>query len=177
MAIVLGNFNENKSVKMMRESVSYKIKLETISKLIVALEEQVEMAQDIYDTYYYIKDNDENFSKELWNLLCKNKVAKIDINSYFAWKIGYGGYIMLSRHGVSVYHQAIKEQLMTNYRLTEQELFRGYALLEVYLKNNYVSDNILDRMIEDLQVFLLYFKQYANDFFNSVSAYQVKKID
>lgn len=177
MAIVLGNFNANKSVKMMRESVSYKIKLETISKLIVALEEQVEMAQDIYDTYYYIKDNDENFSKELWSLLCKNKVAKIDINSYFAWKIGYGGYIMLSRHGVSVYHQEIKEQLMTEYRLTEKELFRGYALLEVYLKSNYVSNDILDRMIEDLQVFLLYFKQYANDFFNSVSAYQVKKID
>lgn len=177
MAIVLGNFNENKSVKMMRENVAYKIKLETISNLILALEEQVEMAQDIYDTYYYIKSNDEKFSKELWNLLCKNKIAKIDINSYFAWKIGYGGYVMLSRHGVSVYHQEIKEQLMTDYRLTEKEIFRGYALLEVYLKSCYLRDDILDRMIEDLQVFLISFKQYAKDFFDSVSAYQVKKID
>lgn len=177
MAIVLGNFNANKSIKMMKENVAYKIKIETISKLILALEEQVEIAQNIYDTYYYIKDNDEKFSKELWSLLCKNKIEKININSYFAWKIGYDGYIMLSRHGVSVYHQEIKEQLMTDYRLTETELFRGYALLEVYLKSNCVSDDILDRMIEDLQVFVLYFKLYANDFFNSVSAYEVKKID
>ena len=177
MAVVLGNFNENKSVKMMKENVAHKIKLETISKLIVALEEQVEMAQDIYDTYYYIKDNDENFSKELWNLLCKNKVAKIDINSYFAWKIGYGGYIMLSRHGVSVYHQEIKEQLMTDYRLTEKELYSGKVLLEDYLMEYNVSDDILDRMIEDLQVFVVSFKQYANDFFNSVSSYKVKHID
>lgn len=177
MAIVLGNFNENKSVKMMRESVSYKIKLETISKLIVALEEQVEMAQDIYDTYYYIKDNDENFSKELWTLLCRNKIAKIDINSYFAWKIGYGGYVMLSRHGVSIYHQEIKERLITDFSVNEHQVYRGYVLLKEYLERYYVSGDILDRMIEDLQVFLLYFKQYANDFFNSVSAYQVKKID
>ena len=177
MAIVLGNFNENKSVKMMRENVAHKIKLETISNLILTLKEQVEVAQDIYDTYYYIKDNDENFSKELWNLLCKNKIAKIDINSYFAWKIGYEGYVMLSRHGVSVYHQKIKERLMTDFRLNENEVYRGKALLKDYLERYYVSDDILDRMIEDLQVFVISFKQYANDFFNSVSSYQVKKID
>jgi hypothetical protein len=34
----------------------------------------------------------------------------------------------------------------------------------------------LDKMIEDLQVFLTSFKKYADDFFDSVSAYKVKKV-
>lgn len=177
MAVVLGNFNENKSVKMMKENVAHKIKLETIYNLILTLEEQVEMAQDIYDTYCYIRVNDENFSKELWRLLCRNRVSKIDINSYFAWKIGYGGYVMLSKNGVSIYHQDIKEMLMTDFCLTEKELYSGKVLLEDYLMEYNVSDDILDRMIEDLQVFVVSFKQYADDFFNSVSSYKVKHID
>lgn len=177
MAVVLGNFNENKSVKMMKENVAHKIKLETIYNLILTLEEQVEIAQDIYDTYHYIRFNDEIFSKELWKLLCRNRVSNINVNSYFAWQIGYGGYAMLSRRGVSVYHQDIRERLMTDFGLNEQGLYRGDAQLKDYLERYEVSDEILDRMIEDLQVFLIYFKQYANDFFNSVSSYKVKKID
>lgn len=177
MAVVLGNFKKNRSVKMMKENVAHKIKLETIYNLILTLEEQVKMAQDIYDTYHYMTFKDEKFSKELWKLLCRNKIAKIDINSYFAWQIGYGGYVMLSRHGVSVYHQDIKERLMTYFGLSEKELFRGNAQLKNYLERYYVSDDILDRMIEDLQVFVISFKKYANDFFNSVSSYEVKKID
>lgn len=177
MAVVLGNFNENKSLKIMKENVAYKVKVETIYKLILTLEEQVEMAQDIYDTYRYINSKDENFSKELWRLLCRNKVANIDINSYFAWKIGYDGYVMLSKNGVSIYHQDIKERLMTDFCLSEKELYSGKALLEDYLMDYNVSDVILDRMIEDLQVFVVSFKQYADDFFNSVSSYKVKKID
>lgn len=177
MAVVLGYFNENKLLKIMKENVGYKIKLETIYNLILQLEEQVEMAQDIYDTYYYIKDNDENFSKELWNLLCKNKVAKIDINSYFAWKIGYDGYVMLSRYGVSVHHQSIKNDLMIKFGLDEKQIYRGRALLADYIDCANFKDNVLDRMIEDLQTFVVSFKQYADDFFNSVSSYKVKKID
>ena len=177
MAVVLGNFNENKSVKMMKENVAHKIKLETIHNLILALEEQVEIAQDIYDTYHYIVFKDENFGNELWKLLCRNKISKIDINSYFAWQIGYGGYVMLSRHGVSVYHQDIKEKLMTDFGLREIDIYRGNAQLKEYLERYNVSDEILDKMIEDLQVFVISFKQYANDFFNSVSSYKVKKID
>jgi hypothetical protein len=177
MAVVLGYFNENKLLKIMKENVGYKVKVETIHNLILTLEEQVEMAQDIYDTYYYIKDNDENFSKELWKLLCRNKVANIDINSYFAWKIGYDGYVMLSRYGVSVHHQSIKNDLMIKFGLDEKQIYRGRALLADYIVCANFKDNVLDRMIEDLQTFVVSFKQYADDFFNSVSSYKVKKID
>jgi hypothetical protein len=177
MAVVLGYFNENKLLKIMTENVGYKVKVETIHNLILTLEEQVEMAQDIYDTYYYIKDNDENFSKELWKLLCRNKVANIDINSYFAWKIGYDGYVMLSRYGVSVHHQSIKNDLMIKFGLDEKQIYRGRALLADYIVCANFKDNVLDRMIEDLQTFVVSFKQYADDFFNSVSSYKVKKID
>lgn len=177
MAVVLGNFNENKFLKIMKENVAYKVKVETIHNLILQLEEQVEMAQDIYDTYWHIEENDKEFSEKLWKLLCRNKVANIDINSYFAWKIGYDGYVMLSRYGVSVHHQSIKNDLMIKFGLEEKQIYRGRALLADYIDCANFKDNVLDRMIEDLQVFVVSFKQYADDFFNSVSSYKVKKID
>ena len=175
MAVVLGNFNENKSLKMMKENVAYKVKVETIHNLILQLEGQVKMAQDVYDTYCHIDKSDKEFSKKLWGLLCYNKVAKIDINSYFAWKIGYDGHVMLSRYGVSIYHQSIKNDLMNKFGLDEKELYRGKALLGNYIDSANIKDNVLDRMIEDLQVFLTSFKKYADDFFDSVSAYEIKK--
>lgn len=176
MAVVLGNFNENKSLKIMKENIVYKVKVETIHNLILQLEEQVKIAQDVYDTYCYIEKNDREFSKELWSLLCRNKVAKIDINSYFAWKIGYDGYAMLSRYGVSVHHQFIKDDLMIKFGLDEKQIYRGRALLADYIDSANFKENVLDRMIEDLQVFLTSFKNYADDFFDSVSAYKVKKV-
>ena len=175
MAVVLGNFNENKSLKIMKENVAYKIKVETIHNLILQLEEQVKMAQDVYDTYFHIDKIDKEFGKKLWSLLCRNKVAGIDINSYFAWRIE-SGYVMLSRYGVSIYNCAIKDDLMVKFGLNEEQIYRGRALLADYIDDANFKENVLDKMIEDLQVFLTSFKNYADDFFDSVSAYEIKKV-
>ena len=175
MAVVLGNFNENKSLKIMKENVAYKVKVETIHNLILQLEEQVKMAQDVYDTYFHIDKIDKEFGKKLWSLLCRNKVGGIDINSYFAWRIE-SGYAMLSRYGVSIYNQSIKNNLMVKFDLNEEQIYRGRALLADYIDDANFKENELDKMIEDLQVFLTSFKKYADDFFDSVSAYEIKKV-
>lgn len=177
MAIVLGNFNENKAVKLIKEKTTNNIRIETIKELISLLNEQVNLAQDIYDTFWHLEKQDKEFSKKLWHLLCRNKIGQIEINSYFAWGIGYGGYVMLSRHGVSIYNSRIKGDLLKKFDLTEEEIYRGRVLLEDYLNKCEVNNDILDKMIADLQVFLTSFKQYANDFFQSVSSYNVKIID
>jgi hypothetical protein len=175
MAIKLGNYNQSKSLKEMKENIAHNTKIETIKKMIVMLEEQVELARDIYDTYYYIDKNNEEFAGKLWTLLVtkKNK-HNFDLNSYFAWKIGYGGHAMLSRYGVSIYNSDIKSNLIKVFNVNdEKDLYRGKIMLKDYLEKCYVNDEILDRMIEDLQVFLTDFKQYAEKFFNSVSSYSI----
>ena len=180
MAVILGNFNEYKDLKLLKENVARNIKLETIKQLISELEPQVKLAQDIYDTYVYIKNVDDVFAKKLWTLLCRNakdnarhNANKIDINSYFSWQVGYGHYAVLSRHGISVYHQDFKKKLMERFGLSEEEVFRGKAPLEVFVSEYDLKDEILDKIIEELQVFLTSFKDYADDFFRSVSAYHI----
>lgn len=173
MAIKLGNYNQSKALKEMKENIAHNAKIETINKMIVMLEEQVELANDIYDTFYYIKQNDEEFSKKIWSLLTYKDNCKIRINSYFSWEIGYGGYAMLSRYGVCVYNQFIKEILIKDFNVDEKDLYRGKIMLKDYIEKYYVSDVILDRMIEDLQIFSTDFNQYAEKFFNSVSSYSV----
>jgi len=177
MAIVLGNFNENKAVKLIKEKTANNVRIATIKRLISLLNEQVDLAQDIYDTFWHIKKQDKEFSEKLWHLLCRNKIGQIEINSYFSWQIGYGGYVMLSRYGVSIYKSRFKEDLLKKFKLTEKEIYQGRVLLEDYLNKCEVDNDILDKMIAELQVFLTDFKQYANDFFQSVSSYNVKIID
>jgi hypothetical protein len=80
---------------------------------------------------------------------------------------------MLSIYGVSIYHQDIKNTLIKDFNVDEKDLYRGKIMLKDYLEKYYVSDEILDKMIEDLQVFLSNFKQYAEKFFNSVSSYSI----
>ena len=173
MAIKLGNYNQSKALKEMKENIAHNAKIETINKMIVMLEEQVELARDIYDTFFYVAKNDEEFSKKLWNLLTDKNKYEIHINSYFSWEIGYGGYAMLSRYGVCVYHQFIRNTLIKDFNVDEKDLYRGKIMLKDYLEKYYVRDEILDKMIEDLQVFLTDFKQYAEKFFNSVSSYSI----
>ena len=67
--------------------------------------------------------------------------------------------------------------MIDHYGCDEKDLYRGKALLLDYLDNYYVKDEILDKIIEELQVLIASFEKYANDFFNSVSAYKVKKVD
>lgn len=180
MAVILGNFNESKNLKLLKENVARNIKLETIKRLISELEPQVKMAQDIYDTYVYVENVDDEFAKKLWTLLCRNaknnarhNANKIDINSYFSWQVGYGHYALLSRYGISVYHQDFKKKLMERFGLSEEDVFRGKAPLDVFMSEYDLKDEILDKIIEELQVFLTSFKEYADVFFSSVSAYHI----
>lgn len=173
MAIKLGNYNQSKALKEMKENIAHNAKIETINKMIVMLEEQVELARDIYDTYYYIKNTDGEFADKLWHLLIAKNKYEIDLNSYFSWRIGYCSYVMLSIYGVSIYHKDIKNTLIKDFNVDEKDLYRGKIMLKDYLEKYYVSDEILDKMIEDLQVFLSNFKQYAEKFFNSVSSYSI----
>lgn len=177
MAVILGNFNENKNLKLLKENVAHNIKLETIKKLISELEPQVKMAQDIYDTYHHISKIDGEFADKLWTLLCRNKVNGISVNSYFSWGIGYENHVLLSRHGVGVCNQYYREKLMERFGLSKVNVFRGKAPLDVFVSEYNYKDEILDKIIEELQVFLTSFKKYADDFFSCVSAYNVRDID
>ena len=173
----LGNYDENKMLDCLKQKVAQNVKLTTIRELVSNMDGLVQLANDIYDTYCYIRKDDDKFAKQLWNLLCRNRANGIEINSYFAWSAKIGGYAHLSRYGVSIYNSSIQGTLKKRFGFTEQELYSGKALLLGYLDNCDVEDRILDKIIEELQVLIASFETYANDFFNSVSAYKVKKID
>ena len=182
MAIRLGNYTENKMLDCVKQKVAHQAKIDTIKGLVANTDNLVQLANDIYDTYCYIHTNDNEFAKQLWELLCRNRANRIRINSYFAWgAVGSDSLLCshayLSRYGVSIYHQSIKDQLMGHFGCDEKDLYRGKALLLDYLKVTDLDDNVLDKIIEELQVLIASFETYANDFFNSVSAYNVKKIN
>ena len=173
----LGNYDENKMLDCLRQKVAQNVKLTTIRELVGNMDGLVQLANDIYDTYIYIRKDDDKFAKQLWHLLCRNRANGIEINSYFSWSAKIGGYAYISRYGVSIYNSSIQGTLKKHFGFTEQELYSGKALLLDYIDNYDVEDRILDKIIEELQVLIASFETYANDFFNSVSAYKVKKID
>lgn len=178
MAVKLGNYNENKKLDYIKQNVAHKSKIETIKGLVANMDNLVQLANDVYDTYYYIHKNDSKFAEQLWRLLCRNKVNGIDINSYFSWGAKIGSHAYLSKYGVAIYHQSLKNDLMTYFDCDEKDLYRGKALLLDYMEGVDLVDSALDQIIEELQVIIASFETYANDFFNSVSAYKiVKKID
>ena len=177
MAIRLGNYTENKMLDCVKQKVAHQAKIDTIKGLVANTDNLVQLANDIYDTYIYIRKDDDKFAKQLWRLLCRNRANGIEINSYFAWSAKIGGYAYISRYGVSIYNSSIQGTLKKHFGFTEQELYSGKALLLDYLDNCDVEDRILDKIIEELQVLIASFETYAKDFFNSVSAYNVKKID
>ena len=179
----LGNYTESKRLDCVKQKVEHQAKIDTIKGLVANMDNLVQLANDIYDTYCYIRKDDNEFAKQLWNLLCRNKANHIDINSYFAWGAHSGSdsllcsHVYLSRYGVSIYYQSIKDQLMGHFGCDETDLYRGKALLLDYLKVTDLDDKVLDKIIEELQVFIASFETYANDFFNSVSTYNVNKIN
>ena len=177
MAVILGNYNENKRLDCVKNNTAHNVKLTTIKELVSNMDGLVQLANDIYDTYIYIRKDDDKFAKQLWRLLCRNRANGIEINSYFAWSAKIGGYAYISRYGASIYNSSIQGTLKKHFGFTEQELYSGKALLLDYLDNCDVEDRILDKIIEELQVLIASFETYANDFFNSVSTYKDKKID
>ena len=177
MAVVLGNYVANKTISVIDATIEHQIKIDTIKTLVKDLDKQVEMANDIYDTYQFIKDNDKEFAEKLWKLLCRTEIGNIDINSYFAWGIGIGSsYAHLSRNGVSIYNYRIKDKLLLLHN-DEKELYRGKVMLLDYIANFELDDKILDHIINELKGFLVHFNDYANTFFECISNYKVPKFD
>lgn len=173
MAVVLGNYVANKTISVIDATIEHQIKIDTIKSLVKKLDKQVGMANDIYDTYWYIKDNDKEFAEKLWKLLCRNKIGDIDINSYFSWGIGVGSYAHISKYGVNIYNYRIKDKLLLLHN-NEKELGWGKVMLVDYLAHFELDDKIIDQIINELKAFLKYFENYANTFFESVSNYKVK---
>lgn len=66
---------------------------------------------------------------------------------------------------------------MERFGLSKEDVFRGKAPLDVFVSEYDYKDEILDKIIEELQVFLTSFKKYADDFFSCVSVYNVRDID
>lgn len=173
MAIRLGNFVENKTIKSIKENIERNVKLETIIELIDNMDKHVQLCNDIFDTYQYIKRIDKGFADKLWASLYRNRFADININSYWSWSVGYSSYILISRYGVSVYNQSIRQTLMDYYNLDEKDIYRGKVLLSDYIDDFNVSDIIIDKMLKELTTLFVNFEEYANDFFESVSSYKI----
>ena len=172
MSVKLGNFVQNKNLEILKSSIAYETKMNTIKGIISNMDNLVELANDIYDTYYYIKNIDKDFTEKLWRLLCREDNG-IDINSYFAWGTKIGCYVYLSRYGVAIYNSSIKNDLMNYYECDEKELYRGKALLLDYLETHTLSEKILDEILENLSTLCSNFENYAKSFFNSVSEYKI----
>lgn len=176
MAVVLGNYVENKTMSVIETTIEHQIKIDTIKTLVKKLDKQVGMANDIYDTYWFIKDQDAEFAEKLWKLLCRNKIGNIDVNSYYNWGIYHSGYAHISRHGVNIYNCRIKDQLLLLHN-NEKDLYRGKVMLVDYLAHFELDDKILDLIISELKAFIYHFENYANTFFESVSNYKVKSFE
>lgn len=177
MAVRLGNYNENKKLYSIKNDIAHMAKIDIIKVIVSNMDDLVQLANDVYDTYCYIKDNDADFAKQLWTLLCRNKVNGIDINSYFSWGAKIGSHAYLSRYGVAIYHQSLKSDLMMYFACDEKDLYRGRGLLLDYLNDNDLSNDILDAIISELEILSANFETYANDFFDSVSAYKCKTFE
>lgn len=174
MAVVLGNYEKSKSILELNAKIKHNAKIEKIKELIAMLEPQIQVCQDIYDTYYHIEGVDGEFAKKLWRLLCRNKIGDIDINSYFSWGIGIGGYVHLSKYGICIMHQTINGDFQASYELTDKEIYRGKVLLTTYLEDFEPTEDQLDKFIRELESFITHFDDYAKTFFDSVSNYEVK---
>ena len=84
MAVRLGNYNENKRLDCVKNNTAHNVKLTTIKELVSNMDGLVQLANDIYDTYIYIRKEYDKFAKQLWHLLCRNRANEIEINIYFA---------------------------------------------------------------------------------------------
>ena len=181
MAVVLGNFEKSKQLKELSENLAYQNKLDKLRKLIEIAQPQVEKAKDLFDTYRYIAEVDDNFKEKLWSLLCKKDIADIHINSYFAWGVFKSGLIhkqgfnsvYISRFGISFMDYKVNEQLQRKYQLDIKDIYRGKVLLKTYLNDFHPTEKELDQYIEDLEIIILHFDKYAERFFNCVSNYKV----
>ena len=177
MAIVLGNFASAKESKEMAAKTSFNAKRDLLMKMIEKAAPLASRAEDIFDTYCYIKKADEDFSAKLWNLLDSNHVGDINVNSCFSWRTGRGE-VYISRYGVSFASSGKMDWLLRYYDKTQQELYSGLLLLKDFL-NDFPSirEADLDKYIEELYDLISFFNIYADAFFTSVSNYEIVDYD
>lgn len=176
MAIVLGNFAKSKELKEMAERTSYNAKMAQLMSLIEMAEPIAQRAKDIIDTYRFVQEEDINFSDELWKLLVRNKVGGVDINSYFSWRIGYGS-VHFSRYGISYINSDKRDALVDYCGEDYKEIYRGCILLKDYIKDFPPTEADLDTYIAVLTGLITHFDKYADDFFESVSNYNVVSVE
>lgn len=176
MAIVLGNFAKSKELKEMAERTSYNAKMTQLMSLIEMAEPIAQRAKDIVDTYRFVEKEDKDFSDKLWKLLIRNKVGGVDVNSYFSWRIGHGS-VHFSRYGIS-YISSDKRDALEDYCGEDcKEIYRGCILLKDYIKDFPPTEADLDSFIKQLEGLITHFNKYADDFFESVSNYNVASIE
>lgn len=176
MAVRLGDYKKNKQLDMIKNNIAHNVKLDTIKRLVAEMEPLVYLANDVYDTFHYIRQNDAAFANQLWRFLCLNKEDNVRINSYFAWDARCGSYVCISAYGIGIYHQTLQNDLMKCFNCNEKDLYRGKGMLLDFLSKNDLGDSILDKIIEELQLLYAHFETYANDFFECVSAYKCKEV-
>lgn len=176
MAVRLGDYKKNKQLDMLKGSIIHNAKLDTIKRLVAEMDNLVQLANDVYDTFYYIKENDKDFANQLWRFLCLNKEDNVRINSYFAWDARCGSYVCISAYGIGIYHQNLKNDLIKCFNCDEKDLYRGKGMLLDFLSKYDLEDSILDKIIEELQLLYTHFETYADDFFECVSAYKCKAV-
>lgn len=109
MTIKLGNYNESKRLYYVKQKVAHQSKIDIIKGLVDSL---VQLANDICDTFWHLHKNDREFTDKLWDLLCRNKVNGIEINSHLACGAKTSSHAYLSKYGVAIYNQSLKDDLM-----------------------------------------------------------------
>ena len=176
MAIVLGNFAKSKEIKEMAERTSYNAKMTQLMSLMEMAEPIAQRAKDILDTYRFVEKEDKDFSDKLWKLLTHNKVGGVDINSYFSWCIRHGS-VYFSRYGISYYNDNKSAGLIYYCGQDYKEMYRGCILLKDYIKDFPPTEADLDAYIAELTGLITHFDKYADDFFESVSNYNVVSIE
>lgn len=65
MAVRLGNYNESKMLDCVKNNIAHNVKLNTIKELVISMDDLVQLANDVYDTYIYMRKNDSKFAEQL----------------------------------------------------------------------------------------------------------------
>lgn len=177
MALVLGKFIVNKTINDANNALVREMTLNAIENLIEKLSPQINRIQDMYDTYWFVKDQDEEFAGQLWSLLCnlkdRNNDYRVNIDSYFGFGINSSSTVRLTRYGVSFRIRSMEEKIKAKYNITDKDLRWGKHLLKNYIRDFELDDDLLNTILNELLAFSTHFDAFANKFFESVSNYKI----
>ena len=178
MSVRLGNYNSVCEMEKIAMENAIKAKREHISTLLEKVLPFVKDIRDIYDTYFYLKDNDtknDGFVSGLWSYLCRNN-GSLSMSSYFTYQNNneYHFSPIISINGIAVFYDAEKGYLMTNNpdldcNKHDKNVWRGKYSFERFLNENFIPLDVLDKYVESLEVLIINFPIVRDKFFNMVS--------